>query len=1135
MHGKAKSFVGHKYVQTLIDEYWRGNLYGSDGALPANVGSWRVLLHLFFKTLDQQKVEHNADEFTSHEQRRLAKLRTQQMKISDLLAPNRNASEYYAPNAMPRMGTNNDGSRSPTLRANNGGKERGGLPQGGMIPIDDALGELPPCCQNPCRDGWLCFPLRCFSCCSNCCFQCCTCLACARCLRRKKGSGAAGSGVGSVFRWLHLRWFLAVPRVKFLLKMTSYVLFMVLYTLVLMSHPGTSITFGMAEFAFCIYCHAFWVEELYQWYTHWCAGHDHFESFANIADVVTLTSQAIASTIRLTVGVAFHTAELGVNTFERLADERMLAEAQQPHELLAGLGYGPEAGTFNPSSIEGRRLRGDSAAEEHSATRVVWDGLYLGCTPLWMAQVVLAICAIYAYTRMLLWLQIYRDVGVLSIIIQALFKDIIMFGGILLVVMAAFASAFVALMPSLGDATFGTDGAFALPFWAMFGEFGDLHSVGVAGGRLGPCLLWIFSFTTQVVLVNLLIAMMSETYENIKQNADNEWKYSRVFVVDEFVSSVYWIPPPFSLPFLVVEIAHGLSRLAYNGLESFFMRFTNNPQQHPRTFSGPGRMSTTRATGLGYRREAIVVPLLSATLPIAVLDTQTPDRMWLADVLEDEDRKHEYATETKIERLSSELSKVLDKSLEIQETLLKLHTFQEVSSGESSSASALSIAPTMSRSTTSLRNVPSSPRMPGPPPPPMAALPPATQAPSPRGRPLAQPSARDVPMKLVGATAAPPHAALLGPSVATPPSVAESLQHPKGKAQRTLHDELAAKLKAAEHALELTRKVHSVARSQQHPKYPQRFQVPDDMVDWRVRFPGYSPRRFTGAGVEANTSSATNPKGWADPTDPNALREEMKKRKSFEGELFFDAHGRPVNPRGRTGICDRGMLGKWGPNHAADPIVTRWKPGAIPQVLQVVSIRRGDTGIWALPGGMVDAGENVSVTVRREFEEEAGNVREGAEREAFNSAVEELFSNGRIVYQGYVDDPRNTDNAWMETTAFHFHCSEELGSKLPLRAGDDANDVTWLDVSVDEPRYVNLYASHRHWVDQVYISMSNGEESLSNPPHKAGRAKRGVFGIGFRPTNPRPIASTPPPSPPSSPPGSPRRGSTPLLRYPSTS
>lgn len=33
----------------------------------------------------------------------------------------------------------------------------------------------------------------------------------------------------------------------------------------------------------------------------------------------------------------------------------------------------------------------------------------------------------------------------------------------------------------------------------------------------------------------------------------------------------------------------------------------------------------------------------------------------------------------------------------------------------------------------------------------------------------------------------------------------------------------------------------------------------------------------------------------------------------------------PLNPVGRTGIVGRGLLGRWGPNHAADPIVTRWK------------------------------------------------------------------------------------------------------------------------------------------------------------------------------------------------------------------
>ena len=31
------------------------------------------------------------------------------------------------------------------------------------------------------------------------------------------------------------------------------------------------------------------------------------------------------------------------------------------------------------------------------------------------------------------------------------------------------------------------------------------------------------------------------------------------------------------------------------------------------------------------------------------------------------------------------------------------------------------------------------------------------------------------------------------------------------------------------------------------------------------------------------------------------------------------------NPIGRTGMSGRGLLGRWGPNHAVDPIVTRSK------------------------------------------------------------------------------------------------------------------------------------------------------------------------------------------------------------------
>ena len=144
--------------------------------------------------------------------------------------------------------------------------------------------------------------------------------------------------------------------------------------------------------------------------------------------------------------------------------------------------------------------------------------------------------------------------------------------------------------------------------------------------------------------------------------------------------------------------------------------------------------------------------------------------------------------------------------------------------------------------------------------------------------------------------------------------------------------------------------------------------------------------------------------------------------------------GKPRNPRGRTGMTGRGMLGKWGPNQAADPIVTRWNPQN-PDELQVVAIKRQDTGEWALPGGMVDDGETVSVTVKREFKEEAGNLPTEAEQARCHQLIDELFARHEVVYQGYVDDPRSTDNAWIETTAYHFHCSYEIAEQLKLGSG----------------------------------------------------------------------------------------------------
>lgn len=54
----------------------------------------------------------------------------------------------------------------------------------------------------------------------------------------------------------------------------------------------------------------------------------------------------------------------------------------------------------------------------------------------------------------------------------------------------------------------------------------------------------------------------------------------------------------------------------------------------------------------------------------------------------------------------------------------------------------------------------------------------------------------------------------------------------------------------------------------------------------------------------------------------------------------LDEDKRPLNPMGRTGLCGRGNLGRWGPNHAADPIISRFVDGK----LQFVAIQRKDTG-----------------------------------------------------------------------------------------------------------------------------------------------------------------------------------------------
>lgn len=233
------------------------------------------------------------------------------------------------------------------------------------------------------------------------------------------------------------------------------------------------------------------------------------------------------------------------------------------------------------------------------------------------------------------------------------------------------------------------------------------------------------------------------------------------------------------------------------------------------------------------------------------------------------------------------------------------------------------------------------------------------------------------------------------------------------------------------------REPHVKARTERPEEYPERSPVSDTLVNWRTPFPYYAPPRY-----ESPRMLSRSP----DPTDIHTLTRTMH---TYEprGIRIDGASGEPLNPRGRTGLSGRGQLYLWGPNHAADFLLTRFNTDT--NKLEALLILRKN-GQWAIPGGMVDAGESPAAAAMRELKEET-NIPYSTSTKTWE------------LYRGYVDDYRNTDNAWMETVVLHEH----LGNVTPRdwqapTGGDDARKAEWRPLTTELMN--GLFASHPSFV-----------------------------------------------------------------------
>ncbi len=117
----------------------------------------------------------------------------------------------------------------------------------------------------------------------------------------------------------------------------------------------------------------------------------------------------------------------------------------------------------------------------------------------------------------------------------------------------------------------------------------------------------------------------------------------------------------------------------------------------------------------------------------------------------------------------------------------------------------------------------------------------------------------------------------------------------------------------------------------------------------------------------------------------------------------------PLHPTGRKGLAGPGAAGDYGPKLAIDAVVVRNNPK---HGLEVLIIKRQDTGDWALPGGKRDPLAN------GELESEAVAMQRRTAEEAGVELPVAAFAKAPILFaRGLPNDPRDTDNFWFETQA----------------------------------------------------------------------------------------------------------------------
>jgi len=161
---------------------------------------------------------------------------------------------------------------------------------------------------------------------------------------------------------------------------------------------------------------------------------------------------------------------------------------------------------------------------------------------------VLVISNVMCYVRLMNVFAVSKSLGPLFFVIMRLFKDVVKWSFIFVVFAISFQIAIFALTREAYKNPWETypNGTLGVGLTIIIGQQGDNTMEYMQATNIGVFLISVYSLISQVMLVNLLIAMMGDTYSNVKANSDKEWKFYRYGLITEFMSTSPY-PPPFNL------------------------------------------------------------------------------------------------------------------------------------------------------------------------------------------------------------------------------------------------------------------------------------------------------------------------------------------------------------------------------------------------------------------------------------------------------------------------------------------------------------------------------------------------------------------------------------------------------------